>query len=283
MKPFRWVLAPLAAAVLATGAASAASTTDYSDQWWVAAESGWGVSVQQQSNTLFVVLVVYGSDGQPTWFAAAAALQDGGPKGHDLFAGDLYAATSPHGASGSGTASIATRKVGTLVFDAADSGHAAITYSVDGTPVLKNVTRQTWKQDSLEGTYDAFWWNRYCPVVGFDWEPAKAVVRHDADNNVTIDLSCPYCWTNFSHGLRGHYVQDGHHGRIEADLVAPDAGAITIYEIEKTATGFTGRFVGDITVSGQTCHVTNGQIGALLLHGNASGPGLEKLENGRSP
>jgi hypothetical protein len=135
---------------------------------------------------------------------------------------------------------------------------------VDGTSVVKNVTRQTWSQDNLDGTYDAFWWNRPCSL-DFDWEPANAVVRHDADNNVTIRLTCPYCWTTFSHELRGRYEQDGHHGRIEATLVGPDAGSITIFEIEKTAVGFTGRFRGDITTSGNTCHVTNGQIAAVRL------------------
>jgi hypothetical protein len=256
----KWVIAPLSVAVLATGAASAASTTDYSDQWWAAAEPGWGASVQQQSNTLFVNLMVYGSDGQPTWFVAAAALQPAGANGHDVFAGDLYTATS---ASKADSPPAAARKVGTLVFDASDSSHAALSYSVDGTPVVKNVTRETWSQDNLDGTYDGFWWNRVC--YSLDWEPANLVVRHDADNNVTIKLTCPYCMTNFSHELRGTYVQDGHHGRIEAQLVAPDAGSITIFEIERTAVGFMARFRGDITSSGETCQVTDGQVGAVRL------------------
>ena len=73
----RMMLALLAAAMLATGAARAASTTNYSDQWWVASESGWGASVLQQADTLFIDLFVYGTDGKPTWFTAAAYLQSG--------------------------------------------------------------------------------------------------------------------------------------------------------------------------------------------------------------
>jgi hypothetical protein len=52
--------------------ADAASTTNYSDQWWIPAESGWGASVLQQWDTLFIDLFVYGTDNKPAWFTAAA-------------------------------------------------------------------------------------------------------------------------------------------------------------------------------------------------------------------
>jgi len=49
MKALRWLIASVAVAVLATGVVRGASTTNFSDQWLVASESGWGASVQQQS------------------------------------------------------------------------------------------------------------------------------------------------------------------------------------------------------------------------------------------
>jgi hypothetical protein len=72
MTPLRkLVIASLSVAVLAGGTAQAASTSDFSDQWWVPSESGWGASVQQQASTLFIDLMVYASDGKPAWFVAA--------------------------------------------------------------------------------------------------------------------------------------------------------------------------------------------------------------------
>ena len=77
-------------ACLVSGRANAAATTNFSDQWWVPDESGWGASVLQQWDTLFIDLFVYGTDNKPTWFVAAATLQPI-TGGHVVFSGDLYA------------------------------------------------------------------------------------------------------------------------------------------------------------------------------------------------
>ena len=64
-----------AAAILALGFSGPALATpdsiDYTDLWFVPAESGWGVNVIQQGNTLFATLFVYGSDQSPRWFVAS--------------------------------------------------------------------------------------------------------------------------------------------------------------------------------------------------------------------
>ena len=39
--------------------------------WWIPDESGWGASVLQQWDTLFIDLFVYRTDNKPTWFVAA--------------------------------------------------------------------------------------------------------------------------------------------------------------------------------------------------------------------
>jgi hypothetical protein len=83
------LIASLSAAVLATGTAHAVSTTDYSDQWWVPSEAGWGAAVVQQASTMFVNLMVYGAGGKPTWFVAASSLRASSPEGHLVFLGDL--------------------------------------------------------------------------------------------------------------------------------------------------------------------------------------------------
>jgi len=172
MKALRQLLiASLSVAVLATGTAHAASTTDYSDQWWIPTESGWGAAVLQQADMMFVNLMVYGADGKPTWFVAASSLQADSPSGHTVFLGDLYATTGPYYGGTFNPALASERKVGTLKFDATSASNATMSYTVDGASVVKNVTRQTWSYEYLGGTYDAMW--KYScggtPAFPYDW------------------------------------------------------------------------------------------------------------------
>jgi len=275
MKALRQLLiALLSVGVLATGVAHAASTTNFSDQWWVPAESGWGASVLQQSNTLFIDLMMYGADGKPTWFVVAASLQTSPPEGHAVFNGDLYAATGPYYGGAFNPTLVTLRKVGTLTFDAATASNATMSYTVDGTPVVKNVTRQTWSYENLVGTYDAMW--KYscngAAAFPFDWGFTETVIRHNADNTVTIRVTRPFWWDDVQHDFRGNYTQSGHMGQIAADLVEPDSGSITIFDIEKTATGFTSRLTGRTStryfwqsgvVIGSPCQITDGRIVAV--------------------
>ncbi len=92
----RAMFAFLTVAMLATGTVRAASTTNFSDQWWIEAESGWGASVLQQADILFIDLFVYGADSKPTWFTAAAIQPARSPAGHMLFTGDLYSTNGPY-------------------------------------------------------------------------------------------------------------------------------------------------------------------------------------------
>jgi len=251
----------LSIATFATGAVRAASTTDYSDQWWVPSESGWGAAVLQQSDTLFLNLMVYGADSKPTWYTAAALYDSKSATGHQVFAGDLYATTGPYFGGAFNPALVGERKVGTLTFDATAGNSATVTYTVDAVPVVKNVVRQFWSNENLSGTYDAIW-RGGCP--GGDWHVgaldgfSSTVIQHTADNAVTMTVTYPFYWSDDLTELRGSYSQSGHLGRIAANLVAPNAGSIVIFEIAKTATGFTARFIdtlGGCQVAGRVVAV----------------------------
>ena len=267
------LIASLSVVLLAGGAAQAASTSDFSDQWWVPSESGWGASVEQQANTLVVDLMVYGSDGKPTWFSGAALQQANAPAGHTVFTGDLYATTGPYHGGTFNPALVQIRKVGGLSFDASNLNNATISYTVDGTPVVKNVTRLTWSYENLTGSYDAMW--KYgcggAPAVPWEWGFTETVIDHRADNTVTMRVAIWAGWYEPQYDLRGTYAQSGHMGGIVANLVAPDAGSVAISEIEKTATGFTARLAGNMSthytwgsgVAVANCQITDGRIVAV--------------------
>jgi hypothetical protein len=266
MKRVRLWLAWLFVAAFAT-AAHAVSTVDFSDQWWVPAESGWGAAVLQQSNTLVVNLMVYGTDGKPTWFFASAPLQRKDSL-HTVFAGDLYATTGPYYGAGFNPAMVTLRKVGTLTFDADGAVSATITYSVDGTPVVKHVTRQPWGVDDWVGTYRGGWnADRSGCIQGpgnethFD-EALTIVVSRNADGTLTVTLQYADGGTD---SFTGVYVQSGRLGRMDV-FMPQNPGNVTFSEIAITTAGFTARFAGDLVSSRwrDWCDMTNGRIGGVL-------------------
>jgi hypothetical protein len=130
-------------------------STDYSDLWWVGpAEDGWGVNFIQQGDTLFATFFVYGADRAARWFVAPAMVPTGTqPSTGNRFSGDLFETTGPWFGGTFDPAQVAGNVVGTamVTFDSPDT--ATLSYTVSGTPVVKVITRQTFRLNSVAGFY----------------------------------------------------------------------------------------------------------------------------------
>jgi len=253
----RMTIAFLTVAMLATGAVRAASTTNFSDNWHTENESGWGMLVQQQADVLFIGLFVYGADNKPTWFTATASYQSNSVTGHVVFTGDLYRTNGTYYGATWNPAALGYSKVGTLTFDATTTNEATLTYTVDGTPVVKNVTRLLLRYENLSGKYSGSWINDYGPCAGWPRDMSIAIddIRHNADNTVKMAIWARELFGGFY--LSGTYSQSGHIGKIVGSVDSPDRGSFTFSEIEKSASGLTGRFDGVLN----GCVVTNSRIG----------------------
>ena len=138
-----------AAAITLPMTAAAAPTVDFSDLWYIPAESGWGANVIQQDDTLFVTLFVYAANGQPTWYVASAVTRNGTGSN---FSGALYRTTGPY-FGGTFAGPVTITQVGTLTFASTQTNAATLTYSVDGVAVTKSIQRQTWDMENIAGTY----------------------------------------------------------------------------------------------------------------------------------
>jgi hypothetical protein len=129
----------LFAAVLASLAIPALATPqpiDATDLWIKPDESGWGISVYHQGDTLFASLFVYGPDGQPKWYTASGLT--GGPPS---YSGSLVEATGPYfGGSSFDPNAVTRRVVGTMTMTL-DATGANVSFSIDGTQVSKRVQR----------------------------------------------------------------------------------------------------------------------------------------------
>jgi hypothetical protein len=246
----RIMIALLTVATFATGVAEAASTTNFSDQWWVESESGWGASVLQQADVLFIDLFVYGADNKPTWFTAAVSNQSSPPTGHTLFTGDLYQTSGPYYGGTFNPAAVTRAKIGTLTFDANSTNTATLTYTVSGVQVVKNITRQTWRNENLGASYyGGESGDEFCNFGGanghYELQDSFQFTHNPDDSIIAVVTD--------QHGhvmtLTGTYSQSGHMGKIAGTVVSSGypagdnyTGSANLFEIERTISGITGRW-----------------------------------------
>lgn len=137
--------------LLFTGWASATSySTDQSDLWYIAAESGWGIQLVQRGNTIFFTMFVYDPAGKPIWYVGTIL-----PNGTALTgAGDMYLTSGPWlGAQPYNSALFGGRIVGTMTWHPTSVTTGTLSYLVDGVAVTKNVVRQTLVNDNFSGHY----------------------------------------------------------------------------------------------------------------------------------
>jgi len=243
-------------------ASQAASTTNFSDQWWTPSESGWGASVLQQRDVLFIDLFVYGSDGRPTWFTVAAFLQPATGNGHVTFLGDLYINAGPWYGSTFNPAVVANRRVGTLTFDADSSDSATMTYSVDGVLVTKSVTRQLWAYEDFTGSYSGgvIYDLAQCANAASNGHVEElGNVTVSQTTNTVFNMTTQSGTTSCTWG--GTYSQLGHMGSVVGTYSCNNGvtANFTAFELERTVSGFTGRFVANDNFS---CNVS-GRLGGL--------------------
>jgi hypothetical protein len=122
---------------------TAARTTsaNYQDLWWNPAESGWGINITHQDNTLFATLFTYDATGRDLWL-----VMSGGVRQSDgSYLGDLFRTVgSPFNASPVVPLVPATDLtwVGTMRLSFSDGENGTLTYTYNDEPVTKSIVRQ---------------------------------------------------------------------------------------------------------------------------------------------
>lgn len=146
-------LLPAIIAVLWFAALPARAATNYQDMWWVPSESGWGVNVAQQGNTMFATWFIYGATRQPLWLVMSNAQRSG--TAGNTFTGALFQTVGtpfsqlPFAPLTAGDVT----QVGTATFTFTDAKSGTLSYTVNGAQVVKQITRQPLENVSLAGTY----------------------------------------------------------------------------------------------------------------------------------
>ena len=121
-----------------------AKATNYQDLWWNAppgSESGWGLNITHQGNTLFVTWFTYDLNGSPLWLSAT--LQQ---TAATTYSGALNRTTGPaFNATPWNPANVTVSPVGNATLTFADGNHATFAYTVNGVSQTKQVTREVFE------------------------------------------------------------------------------------------------------------------------------------------
>jgi hypothetical protein len=223
---------------------------DASDLWWDPDESGWGVNMVMQYDTIFATFFIYGPDGKARWYSASDMKSSGAPADvPQHFSGRLYETTGPVVTNAPyAPAAVTRRDVGAVDFEYVRPNSGYITYTIDGVTVSKPIRRQTWATADITGE---FYLNRVlrphlCNGPNTGREPSlnepgvMTVARSGSAVQISVRpappsaLSCTYS---------GSAAQSGRMTSVSGDYSCSDgnSGPFTLSEIQVSDWGFMGR------------------------------------------
>lgn len=251
-----------------TFASGTPSVANYTGLWWNDAESGWGMNVSHQGSITFATLFTYDASGAPMWLVMSNGAQQGTST---IFVGDLYRATGPTfnavPFTPIGEANIT--RVGTMTLIFANSFSGTLTYSVNGTTVVKNISRQLFGSRAASciptmasrmglTNYQDLWWNPAESGWGIN-------LTHQDDTLFatlfTYDASGKGLWLVMSAGMRqsdGSYFGDLYQTRGPAFNAVPfnPIGASNISKVGDMRLRFTNGMTGTLTYTYNGVSVT---------------------------
>jgi len=122
-------------------AGNLAAATNYQDLWWASpagSESGWGVNITHEGDTIFATWFTYDVDKSPMWLVVTAGKTSPG-----MYSGTLYRTTGPaFNSVPFNPANVMNTAVGQATFTFADGNNATFAYTVNGVAQNKAITRE---------------------------------------------------------------------------------------------------------------------------------------------
>ena len=268
MNPFRRLAVAIAFTFFAAQPISSIASsfsTDFTDLWWNPSESGWGVTITQNSDVLFLTFFVYGADGKPYWVTATANYIETSANGSLVFSGDLYETSGPWLGGRFNPAVVNARKVGTATFFGQYITAGQLSYTVNGTTVYKQIERQLLRKENLSGSY-------YVANVGTTYNCTNPAANKTAQlmSDMTIQQNNQAITITVTDGsisctTQGTYWQAGRMAEIQGTAVCSNGVTeiVHLYEIESTQKGFSGRYESYASIQGQSCSGEGVMAGVL--------------------
>ena len=123
--------------VFATGTTPPA--VDYTDLWWNAGESGWGISLTQQFGTIFAAWYTYDSTGKAIWYVVPNCPVSGAG-----CSGSLYQVTGGKPLTSAWTGTNPAVIVGSVTFAFTNAANGTMSYLLNGVNASRAITRQVY-------------------------------------------------------------------------------------------------------------------------------------------
>lgn len=245
----------VACALTAPTVHAAATANEVADLWWTTSESGWGIQLSQQHETVFATMYVYGPDGSPDFYVAVLD-----PASAVAWSGVVYRTSGPWFGGPFNPAAVTENVVGSMTFTLKSFYNAELAYTIDGTPVVKTVTRFSFANDHVGGNYygaaTATTLSGTCPSTG----PVPVVVQFTHAGGVpftgVVATAASTCTMTGSYGQRGRYGDV--FGTYSCTNGESGTGAITSIAVTHATVTFHFRFDG--TGPGYAC-VYEGDFG----------------------
>lgn len=238
----------LAALLCSVGlnAQASAFATDATDLWVVPLELGYGFTVIQQNDVLFITMYVYGADSQATWFHAPSVQYQYTFGGVAYYQGDLFEARGQYFGGDFQTINVHVRKVGSVTFALEATDRATIEYSIDNVSLTKHIVRATFRRDFFPGVYlgaSAGTFSGCTPASrnGYVERSANAQLIEQDPRNVRFKLDDAGGTCDYS----GLYGQAGRLGYVSGFFSCSDGrnGTFDVTDLQSTPEGFTAKIL----------------------------------------
>jgi len=237
----------IAALALPSPAFASAFSTNNSDIYNATNESGWAIELVQQADVIFATIYTYDSNMLPIFYTATLFVGGTGAGGNAIWAGDLYVTNGSWFGAPYEASKVTYRRVGAMNYVPQDTAGGAVTFTIDGVVVTKQISRVTLRLDTYAGIYQG----TYKIVASGCSDPtasgtflidavftvtqgnnALSVVTSEADGN-----SCTY---------PGDYKQLGQFGQSVGTFTCTNGikGGNLFFEMNVTPTDFRGRISG---------------------------------------
>jgi hypothetical protein len=189
-----------------------AQAINYQDWWWNPSQSGMGVSIAQQANTVVAAWYLYGDDGKAAFLYMAGPLNGGAVGG--TVEGTLYRMTGMPPGPSFNPASVVATAVGSASINFTSDTTAVLAYSYDNGSRAGTLNLQRWSFAPLvaDGTYQLLMrrvdsCNLRPPITSFD--RVQGVVSTTATTlNLTLTSSSgqPICSFSINHSQSGSII-----------------------------------------------------------------------------
>ncbi len=180
-----------------------AAPTKIDGLWWNPAESGWGVTFNQQANIIFVTLFSYDSTGQAKWYVVSDCRVAG-----NGCTGDFFAVVGGSQPVGPWTPNLAVTRVGLFTASFTDVNNGSVSYSINNVNGSKVIARQPWAAAAT-------------PASGITWDKSA-----DLNANMPVGIEV---FRGTGNGLRAVYatLDSAANANIEWNVASIAPGALT--------------------------------------------------------